>query len=40
VFWSNSLVGTITTLAFILLFWPIIGKAFDLAGRMRKPAST
>ncbi len=24
VFWSNSLVGTITTLAIILLFWPLI----------------
>jgi len=25
VFWSNSLVGTITTLGIILLFWPLIG---------------
>src|SRR5689334_3463824 len=25
VFWSNSLVGTITTLAIVLLFWPLIG---------------
>jgi putative tricarboxylic transport membrane protein len=25
VFWSNGLVGSITTLAFILLFWPVIG---------------
>jgi TctA family transporter len=24
VFWSNGLVGTITTLALILLFWPLI----------------
>jgi len=40
VFWSNGLVGTITTLAFILLFWPVIGKVFEFAGRMRKPAST
>ena len=24
VFWSNSLVGTITTLALIMLFWPLI----------------
>src|SRR5205814_1369513 len=32
VFWSNSLVGSITTLALLLLFWPLIGGAF---GRMR-----
>ena len=24
IFWSNSLVGTITTLALVLLFWPMI----------------
>jgi TctA family transporter len=24
VFWSNGLVGSITTLALILLFWPVI----------------
>src|SRR5256714_6955586 len=28
VFWSNSLVGSITTLALLLLFWPLIGGAF------------
>ena len=27
VFWSNWLVGSITTLALVLLFWPLIGKA-------------
>jgi TctA family transporter len=27
VFWSNSLVGSITTLAIILLFWPLISAA-------------
>jgi TctA family transporter len=32
VFWSNSLVGSITTLALVLLFWPLIGGAFT---RMR-----
>jgi putative tricarboxylic transport membrane protein len=26
VFWSNWLVGAITTLALVLLFWPVIGK--------------
>jgi TctA family transporter len=34
VFWSNGLVGTITTLAFLLLFWSWIAKAFGYAGRM------
>ena len=24
IFWSNALVGTITTLALLLLFWPVI----------------
>jgi len=32
VFWSNGLVGSITTLALVLLFWPLIGAA---SGRMR-----
>ena len=36
VFWSNGLVGSITTLAFILLFWPLIGE--DLRKR-RTPAA-
>jgi len=26
VFWSNGLVGSITTLALLLLFWPLIGR--------------
>ncbi len=29
VFWSNGLVGSITTLAIVLLFWPLIEKAFS-----------
>jgi putative tricarboxylic transport membrane protein len=29
VFWSNGLVGTITTLALVLLFWPVIGNAVE-----------
>jgi TctA family transporter len=29
VFWSNGLVGTITTLAIVLLFWPLISAASD-----------
>jgi hypothetical protein len=28
VFWSNRLVGTISTLALLLLFWPTISWAF------------
>jgi putative tricarboxylic transport membrane protein len=28
VFWSNPLVGTITTLAFVLLAWPVISRLF------------
>jgi TctA family transporter len=28
VFWSNGLVGSITTLALILLFWPVISALF------------
>ena len=35
IFWSNGLVGTITTLALIMLFWPLIGKLIDM---VRKPA--
>jgi putative tricarboxylic transport membrane protein len=29
VFWSNWLVGSITTLALILLFWPLLHHAFE-----------
>jgi len=38
VFWSNGLVGSITTLAIVLLFWPVIGKALDGIGRLWRPA--
>jgi putative tricarboxylic transport membrane protein len=40
VFWSNGLVGSITTLAIILLFWPLIERAFAGAGRLWRPAKT
>jgi hypothetical protein len=40
VFWSNGLVGSITTLAIILLFWPLIGKLFESAGRLVRPVKT
>jgi TctA family transporter len=36
VFWSNGLVGSITTLAIILLFWPLISAAWD---RLRPKAT-
>jgi len=29
VFWSNTLVGSITTLALLLLFWPLIAAAVE-----------
>ena len=35
VFWSNGLVGSITTLALVLLFWPLISSVF---GRLRNAA--
>jgi TctA family transporter len=38
VFWSNGLVGSITTLAIVLLFWPVIDKAFAGASRLWWPA--
>ena len=40
VFWSNGLVGSITTLAFILLFWPLLGRILERAGRLLRPART
>jgi putative tricarboxylic transport membrane protein len=40
VFWSNGLVGSITTLAFILLLWPLIGRILDRAGRFWRPVKT
>jgi putative tricarboxylic transport membrane protein len=39
VFWSNWLVGTITTLALILLFWPLISQMFERASRLWRPAA-
>ena len=38
VFWSNGLVGTITTLAITLLFWPVIDRIFASFGRKESPA--
>ena len=38
VFWSNGLVGSITTLAFVLLFWPLLGRLFERAKPLWRPA--
>jgi putative tricarboxylic transport membrane protein len=34
VFWSNGLVGTITTLALVMLFWPLVPWLWRSARRM------
>jgi putative tricarboxylic transport membrane protein len=34
VFWSNPLVGTITTLGLLLLLWPLLGRLFEGASRL------
>jgi TctA family transporter len=36
VFWSNGLVGSITTLVILLLFWPLIDRALSGARRLRR----
>src|SRR5450631_48049 len=38
VFWSNGLVGSITTLAIALLCWPLIDKVLGGIGRLWRPA--
>lgn len=38
IMWSNPLVGGITTLAMILLFWPLISKAMDKIMPRKKDA--
>jgi TctA family transporter len=39
VFWSNGLVGSIATLALVLLFWPLVSAAFTrVRGAIAKPA--
>src|SRR6186713_2987057 len=37
---SNGLVGSITTLAFVLLFWPVLGRVFERASRLWRPAAS
>jgi putative tricarboxylic transport membrane protein len=38
VFWSNALVGSITTLAIVLLFWSPISKSVGRLGGLVQPA--
>jgi putative tricarboxylic transport membrane protein len=38
VFWSNGLVGSITTLALIMLFWPVIGRVIEMMKTRRAPS--
>ena len=38
VFWSNGLVGSITTLALVLLFWPVISHWVGKAAGWARPA--
>jgi putative tricarboxylic transport membrane protein len=38
IFWSNWLVGSICTLALIMLFWPLISTALGRLRRGRIPA--
>ncbi len=41
IFYANSLVGTITTLSLLLLFWPLISMALDsMRGRKHTPIDT
>jgi putative tricarboxylic transport membrane protein len=38
IFWSNWLVGSITALAMLMLFWPLIGRLFGSLRRPNEPA--
>jgi putative tricarboxylic transport membrane protein len=40
ILYSNSLVGSITTLALLLLFWPLISKGLESIRGKRAPASS
>ena len=37
IFWSNPLVGCLTTAALLMLFWPLISKALGALTGLRKP---
>ncbi|MNV17563.1 hypothetical protein D3C71_1083560 [compost metagenome] len=36
IFWSNPLVGSLTTAALLMLFWPLISKALSALLGLRK----
>jgi len=38
VFWSNALVGSITTLGLAMLAWPLIGRLTSIKARTRRTA--
>src|SRR5690348_4976153 len=40
VFWSNGLVGSITTLALVLLFWPVLSGWVQKAISLARPATS
>jgi TctA family transporter len=40
VFWSNGLVGSITTLSLVLLFWPVISPWVQRAVALTRPAAS
>jgi len=40
VFWSNGLVGSITTLAIVLLFWPVIDGLLGRVGLTQRTTAT
>jgi TctA family transporter len=40
VFWSNGLVGSITTLALVLLFWPVISQWVGKVVGWARPAAS
>jgi putative tricarboxylic transport membrane protein len=40
VFWSNGLVGSITTLALVLLFWPVLSGWVQKAVALARPAAS
>jgi TctA family transporter len=40
VFWSNGLVGSITTLAIVLLFWPVIDGLLARVGWTQRTRTT
>jgi TctA family transporter len=40
VFWSNGLVGAITTLALVLLFWPLLSGWVQKAVALARPAAS